>query len=84
MIWKREEEVKFKAYLKQQEYEKIEEITTHWKGKELERERLFNESLHKVQELEKQLDAKTMELKSRESKIITVEQELKGKIQDVS
>ena len=76
--------MKFKAYLKQQEYEKIEEITTHWKGKELERERLFNESLHKVQELEKQLDAKTMELKSRESKIITVEQELKGKIQDVS
>lgn len=33
-MWKRAEEAKFKAYLKQKEIERIEEITYHWKAKE--------------------------------------------------
>ena len=37
-MWKRSEEAKFKAYLKQREIEKIEEITKNWKSKESERE----------------------------------------------
>ena len=44
-MWKRAEEAKFKAYLKQREIEKIEEITFLWKNKEQEREQQFNESL---------------------------------------
>lgn len=44
-MWKRAEEAKFKAYLKQREIEKIEEITYNWKMKESDRETTFNESL---------------------------------------
>ena len=44
-MWKRAEEAKFKAYLKQREIEKIEEITYNWKMKESDREATFNESL---------------------------------------
>jgi len=33
-MWKRAEEAKFKAYLKQREIEKIEEITSSWRAKE--------------------------------------------------
>jgi hypothetical protein len=44
-MWKRAEEAKFKAYLKQKEIEKIEEITFSWKHKEQEREGTFNESM---------------------------------------
>ena len=37
-MWKRAEEAKFKAYLKQKEIEKIEEVTRAWKQKEADRE----------------------------------------------
>lgn len=48
-MWKRSEEAKFKAYLKQREIEKIEEITQTWKMKENEREHTFHESLKNVE-----------------------------------
>jgi len=38
-MWKRAEEAKFKAWLKQREMERIEEITLTWKTKETDRER---------------------------------------------
>lgn len=38
-LWKRSEESKFKAYLKQKEIERIEEITYTWKNKEADREK---------------------------------------------
>ncbi len=47
-MWKRAEEAKFKAYLKQQEIETIEQVTRHWKAKEAERELQFNESQNKI------------------------------------
>ncbi len=47
-LWKRSEEQKFKAYLKQKEIERIEEITYTWKNKEADREKQFAESLAKV------------------------------------
>jgi hypothetical protein len=47
-MWKRAEEAKFKAYLKQKEIERIEEITYTWKNKEAEREKQFAESMSKV------------------------------------
>jgi hypothetical protein len=47
-LWKRAEEQKFKAWLKQREIERIEEITVTWKAKETDRERQFNESMSKV------------------------------------
>jgi len=37
-MWKRSEEAKFKAHLKQVEIAKIEELTAEWRGKEIQRE----------------------------------------------
>lgn len=54
-LWKRSEESKFKAYLKQKEIERIEEITYTWKNKEADREKQFGESLSKVTQLEGKL-----------------------------
>ena len=51
-MWKRAEEAKFKAYLKQKEIEKIEEITASWKHKEVEREQQFGDSLKSMEMLE--------------------------------
>ena len=61
-LWKRSEESKFKAYLKQKEIERIEEITYTWKAKESERERLFTDSLAKVALLESKLRQKALDL----------------------
>ena len=54
-MWKRAEEAKFKAYLKQREIEKIEEITGSWRAKEAERDANFNESLRSIEHLEGRL-----------------------------
>lgn len=54
-MWKRSEEAKFKAYLKQREIEKIEEITSVWKFKESDRENQFIDALKSVDALEGRL-----------------------------
>jgi hypothetical protein len=51
-LWKRAEEAKFKAYLKQKEIERIEEITYQWKDKELEREKTFTDTLSMIGKIE--------------------------------
>lgn len=61
-MWKRAEEAKFKAYLKQKEIETIEQVTLNWKNKELEREQTFNESLTKVAQTENKLRTKALDL----------------------
>jgi len=48
-MWRRAEEAKFKAYLKQREIEKIEELTATWKGKEQQREGTFSDSLRTLE-----------------------------------
>ena len=79
-LWKRAEEAKFKAFLKQQEIEHIKEITINWKNKEGEREKQFAEALTKVAGLENKLRSKALDLQRREEKIIQLEEELKHKI----
>lgn len=83
-MWKRAEEGKFKAYLKQREIEKIEEITYTWKMKEAEREMTFNDSMKSMEGLEAKLRQKGLELQRREERIIQLEEELKHKITQVS
>lgn len=61
-MWKRAEEAKFKAYLKQREIEKIEEITYSWKMKESDREANYNESLRQMEGLEGKLRQKALDL----------------------
>mgnify|MGYP000952162822 CR=1 FL=1 len=48
-MWRRAEEAKFKAYLKQREIEKIEELTATWKSKEQNREATFSDSLRTLE-----------------------------------
>ena len=83
-MWKRAEEAKFKAYLKQREIEKIEEITYAWKKKEQEREVTFNDSLKQMEALDGKLRQKALDLQRREERIIQLEEELKHKITEVS
>lgn len=83
-MWKRAEEAKFKAYLKQREIEKIEEITYSWKQKEQEREANFNESMKSMDKLDNTLRQKALDLQRREERIIQLEEELKHKINEVS
>jgi centrosomal protein CEP120 len=54
-MWKRAEEAKFKAYLKQREIEKIQEITYSWKIKEADRETTFNDAMKNFEGLETKL-----------------------------
>lgn len=83
-MWKRAEEAKFKAYLKQREIEKIEEITYSWKMKESDRETTFMETLKSMDTLESKLRQKALDLQRREERIIQLEDELKHKITEVS
>ena len=83
-MWKRAEEAKFKAYLKQREIERIEEITYVWKSKEAEREKTFSDSLAKVSQLEAKTRQKALDLQRREERIIQLEEELKRSIGEVT
>lgn len=83
-MWKRAEEAKFKAYLKQREIEKIEEVTMNWKLKETDRETTFNEAMKNAETLETKLRQKGLDLQRREDRIIQLEDELKSKIAQVS
>jgi hypothetical protein len=69
-MWKRAEEQKFKAWLKQREIERIEEITVTWKAKEGERETQFNESMQRISQLETKIRTKAIELQRREDRIV--------------
>lgn len=61
-MWRRAEEAKFKAFLKQREIEKIEEVTKTWREKEEQRESTFNASLHNLEILENKLRQNALDL----------------------
>jgi hypothetical protein len=82
-LWKRAEESKFKAWLKQRELDRIEEITSTWRSKEQERERLFLESMNRAAQLEQKVRGKAVECQRREERIVQLEEELKHKISEV-
>lgn len=69
-LWKRAEEQKFKAWLKQRELDRIEEVTTQWKAKEAERERTFMDSMNRVAQLEQKVRGKAVDLQRREERIV--------------
>ena len=83
-MWKRAEEAKFKAYLRQREIEKIEEVTSTWKMKEQERETTFQDALKSIETLETKLRTHALDLQRREERIVQLEEELKHKINEVS
>ena len=83
-MWKRAEEAKFKAWLKQREMERIEEITLTWKTKETDRERQFVDAMNRAGQLEVKVRNKALDLQRREERIVQLEEELKQKITEVS
>jgi hypothetical protein len=83
-IWKRAEITKFKAYLKQLEYEFLNKISNEYQQKEESREKEFKVKINELNILQTRLKKKAMELEAREGKINLMEEELKIKINEVA
>ncbi len=83
-VWKRAEQTKFKAYLKQLEYEYLSKLQEDFKIKEEQREKEFKKKINEINLLKNKLTKKASELESRENKITLCEEELKLKINEVS
>ena len=58
-------------------------MTSHWKSKESDRERAFNQAMGSVAALETKVRGKALELQKREERIVQLEEELKSKIAEV-
>ena len=83
-IWKRTEEIKFKAYLRQVEYDYVTKLQEDFKRKEDAREKEFKQKINEINLLKNKLSKKASELESRENKISLCEEQLKLKINEVS
>lgn len=83
-IWKRAEQSKFKAYLKQLEYEFINKVSEEYKAKEDLRENEFKLKINELNVLQTKLKKKVIELESRENKVCLMEEELKIKINEIA
>jgi hypothetical protein len=83
-IWKRAEQTKFKAYLKQLEYEYLAKLSEEYKIKEDERENEIKQKVNEMNLLQTKIKKKASELEGRENKISLMEEELKIKINEVA
>jgi len=83
-IWKKAEQVKFKAYLKQLEYEFINKLTDQFRIKEEERDKEIKNKINEINLLQSRLKKKATELETRENKLSLMEEELKIKINEVA
>jgi hypothetical protein len=82
--WKKAEQMKFKAYLKQLEYDFINKLTDQFRIKEEERDKEIKSKITEINTLQTRLKKKATELEGRENKIILMEEELKIKINEVA
>lgn len=82
--WKKAEQIKFKAYLKQLEYDFINKLTDQFKIKEEERDKEIKTKITEINTLQTRLKKKATELEGRENKIMLMEEELKIKINEVA
>ena len=82
--WKKAEQIKFKAYLKQLEYDFINKLTDQFKLKEEERDKEIKTKISEINTLQLRLKKKATELEGRENKVILMEEELKIKINEVA
>jgi hypothetical protein len=83
-VWKRAEQTKFKAYLKQLEYEFLSNISEDFQKKDEEREKEFKAKINELNVLQTRLRKKATELESRENKLNFMEEELKMKMNEVA
>jgi centrosomal protein CEP120 len=83
-VWKRAEQTKFKAYLKQLEFEFLTKLNDEFKHKEDEREKEIKSKINELNVLQTRLKKKALELESRENKINLMEEELKIKMNEIA
>lgn len=82
-MWKRAEEAKWKASLKQKETEYIANLSLEWQETENRRELAFQKLCNDVTTLENKLRTKAIELNKREKNLIKLEETKKMKIDEV-
>ena len=83
-VWKKSEQTKFKAYLKQIEIDYMNKIADDGQVREDKREKEFKSSLTELQALVNKTKKKAIELEARENKIILIEEEIKLKLNEIS
>mmetsp|Transcript_21894 Transcript_21894/g.39936 ORF Transcript_21894/g.39936 Transcript_21894/m.39936 type:complete len:500 (+) Transcript_21894:2014-3513(+) len=83
-LWRRAEEAKWKAGLKEKENQHLATLSVEWAAREQERERLFSKSVAELGQLESKLRTKILELQKREQKIASLDEELRQKLNDTS
>lgn len=83
-VWKKSEQTKFKAYLKQIEVEYLNKLADETNNKEDKREKEFKAAINELQLLINKTKKKAIELESRESKISLIEEEIKLKLNEIA
>ena len=83
-IWKKSEQSKFLAYLKQVELEHINKISDEFKSKEEKREKEYKILQQELNGLINKTRKKLIEVENRENKIVLIEEEIKLKLNDIS
>lgn len=83
-MWKRNEESKWRATLKERENQHLAGVSQEWQEKENEREKQFQRSMAELAQMEQKIRTRALDLQKREQKIITLEEELRNKINDTT
>jgi centrosomal protein CEP120 len=83
-LWRRAEEAKWKAGLKEKENQHLASMSIEWTAREQEREKLFAKSVAELGQLEAKLRSKILELQKREQKIASLDEELRQKLNETS
>lgn len=83
-VWKKAEQTKFKAYLKQVEIDYMNKFAEEMKKKEDDREKQVKIMMNEISILQTRLKKKAVELETRENKVSLLEEELKLKVVEVA
>lgn len=83
-LWRRAEEAKWQATLKDREQTHLASMAKDWQMREEERERQFQKALTEVNQLETRLRSKAHELQKRENKIVSLEEQLRQKMNETA
>jgi centrosomal protein CEP120 len=83
-MWKRNEESKWRATLKERENQHLAMISQEWQEKENERERQFQRSIAEIAMMEQKIRTRALDLQKREQKLVNLEEELRHKINDTT
>lgn len=83
-MWKKNEQIKFKNYLRQVEIDFLNKLSNDADIREEERDKQLKLATSELQKLILKTKKKVIELEAREAKITTLEEEMKIKINEIS